>query len=253
LNTHNFVAAAGFALALFSAGASVAASPSGSVKNIVLVHGAWADGSGWKGVYEILKKDGYNVSIVANPDTSLADDIAATERVLARQNGPVILVGHSYGGVIISNAGTNPKVVGLVYIAAFAPDVGESAAQFLPKGPLPGTPTKEGFLFLDRATYLAAFAPDVPLDVREFMADEQVPLQLSGITTRAKKAAWKTKPTWYLVSKDDAIIPPDSERMFAKRMKATTQEISGSHVAFVAHPEVAAKLIEDAALGGAAK
>ncbi len=209
----------------------------------------WGDGSGWKGVYDILKKDGYNVSDVANPDTGLADDIAATQRVLARQDGPTILVGHSYGGVIISNAGIDPKVVGLVYIAAFAPDIGESAGQFLPKGPLPGTPTKEGFLFMKRAIFLAAFAPDVPQDVKEFMADGQVPIQLSGILAKATLAAWKNKPTWYLVSKDDQIIPPDNERMFARRMKATTEEVAGSHVAFIAHPDVAARIIEAAAQG----
>src|SRR6195952_254775 len=243
----SLIAASAVALVMLTAGRGFAASPTSPVKNIVLVHGAWADGSGWKGVYDSLKKDGYNVSVVANPDTGLKDDIAATERVLARQDGPVILVGHSYGGVIISNAGTDPKVAGLVYIAAFAPDIGESAAQFLPKGPLPGKPTKEGLLFMDRAIYLAAFAPDVPQDVKEFMADSQVPIQLSGITAKANKAAWKSKPTWYLVSKDDAIIPPDNERMFAKRMKAHTEEVSGSHVAFVAHPDVAAKIIEEAA------
>jgi pimeloyl-ACP methyl ester carboxylesterase len=218
-----------------------------SVKNIVLVHGAWADGSGWKGVYDILRQDGFNVSVVANPDTGLADDIAATQRVLDRQDGAVILVGHSYGGVVISNAGTDPKVVGLVYIAAFAPDIGESAAQFLPEGPLPGTPTDEGLLFMERDIYLAAFAPDVPQDVKEFMADSQVPIQLSGVTAKATVAAWKDKPTWYLVSNDDAIIPPDNERMFAKRMNATTHSVDGSHVAFIAQPAAAARLIRDAA------
>jgi pimeloyl-ACP methyl ester carboxylesterase len=237
--------------------ASVALSPlvaaSAPIKNIVLVHGAWADGSGWKGVYDILRRDGYTVSVVANPDTSLADDVAATERVLARQDGPVILVGHSYGGVVISNAGTDPKVAGLVYIAAFAPDIGESAAQFLPKGPLPGTPTADGFIFMDRAIYLAAFAPDTPQDVKEFMADSQVPIQLSGVTSLATQAAWKTKPTWYMVAKGDAIIPPDNERMFAKRMHATTEEMPGSHVGFVAHPEQAARLIESAAKGAGAR
>lgn len=243
-----FGAAAASAIALLAAIGSGAAAGA-PVKNIVLVHGAWADGSGWKGVYDILRRDGYNVSIVANPDTGLADDIAATERVLARQDGPVILVGHSYGGVIISNAGNDPKVAGLVYIAAFAPDVGESAAQLLPKGPLPGTPDKDGVLFMKRDVFLAAFAPDVPQDAREFMADSQVPIQLSGIAAKATTAAWKSKPTWYLVSKDDAIILPDNERMFARRMKATTQEIEGSHVAFVAHPEAAARMIEAAAQG----
>jgi pimeloyl-ACP methyl ester carboxylesterase len=145
------------------------------------------------------------------------------------------------------------EVAGLVYIAAFAPDIGESAAQFLPKGPLPGTPTKNGILFMERPIYLSAFAPDVPRDVKEFMADSQVPIQLSGVTAKATKAAWKNKPTWYLVSKDDAIIPPDNERMFAKRMKATTQEVAGSHVAFVSHPDVAAKIIEDAAKNAGTK
>ena len=241
------------ASALVLAGMSATPAAAEPVRNIVLVHGAWADGSGWKGVYDILKRDGYTVSVVPNPDTGLADDVAATRRVLARQNGPVILVGHSYGGVVISNAGDDPKVVGLVYIAAFAPDIGESAAQFLPKGPLPGTPTKDGILFMERPIFLGAFAPDVPQDVKEFMADSQVPIQLSGVVGKATKAAWKDKPTWYLVSKDDQIIPPDNERMFASRMKATTEEVAGSHVAFVSHPDVAARLIERAAHDAAAK
>ncbi|MFZ6649664.1 alpha/beta hydrolase [Undibacterium sp. TJN25] len=241
-----------FLLALAGTGVSTVANAE-PIKNIVLVHGAWADGSGWKGIYDILKRDGYNVSVVANPDTGLADDIAATQRTLDRQNGPVVLVGHSYGGVIISHAGVDPKVKALVYIAAFAPDIGESAAQFLPKGPLPGTPTKDGILFMDRPTYLAAFAPDVPQDVKEFMADSQVPIQLSGVTAKATTAAWKDKPTWYLVSQNDLIIPPDNERMFAKRMKATTEEVAGSHVQFVAHPQEAAKLIEAAAYGAGSK
>jgi len=225
-------------------GGAAAAAP---VKNIVLVHGAWADGSGWKGVYDILTKDGYAVSVVANPDTGIPDDVAATQRVLDRQDGPVILVGHSYGGVVITEAGVDPKVVGLVYIAAFAPDAGETAGQFLPKAPLPGTPTKDGFLFLNRDVYLNAFAPDVPLDARVFMADSQVPFALSGLGTPITHAAWKTKPSWYLVYTKDQMIPPDVERMFAKRMKATTEEVDGSHVAFIPHADVAAHLIEEAA------
>ena len=224
-----------------------------AIKNIVLVHGAWADGSGWKGVYDILRREGFNVSVVPNPDTGLAEDVAMTRRVLARQEGPVILVGHSYGGVVISEAGADARVAGLVYIAAFAPDLGESAAQFLPQGPLPGTPTDDGFLFMDRPVFLAAFAPDVPTELREFMADSQVPIQLAGLAAKATQAAWKNKPSWYLVSQDDKMIPPDVQRMFARRMKATTLEVAGSHVAYVTHPEVAAKLIAAAATDALAR
>jgi len=242
-----FVAA--LSLAALSAAPAVAA----PVKNIVLVHGAWADGSGFKGVYDILVKDGYNVSIVANPDTSIADDVAATQRVLDRQTGPVILVGHSYGGTVITEAGVDPKVVGLVYFAAFAPDTGETMGQYLPKAPPPIEPTKDGLAFFNRNAYIAAFAPDLPLPLREFMADSQVPLGLSTFTKPIVNAAWKTKPSWYLVSSNDQIIPPDVERMYAKRMKATTEEVAGSHAAFVSHPEVAARLIEAAAKGAAPK
>jgi pimeloyl-ACP methyl ester carboxylesterase len=230
------VCAAVLGLASMSQPAFSQSSARAPIKNIVLVHGAWADGSGWKGVYDILRRDGFNVSVVPNPDTSLANDAAMTRRVLARQDGPVVLVGHSYGGVIISDVGDDPKVAALVYIAAFAPDLGESAMQFPKKGPLPGTPTEDGFLFMDRPIFVGAFAPDVPNDVKEFMADGQVPIQLSGITHKADHAAWKNKPTWYLVSKDDLIIPPDAERMFARRMKATTEEVAGSHVAFIPRP-----------------
>lgn len=237
------IAAASFATL---AAAPVLAAP---VKNIVLVHGAWADGSGWRGVYDILVKDGFTVSVVANPDTGIADDVAATQRVLDKQDGPVILVGHSYGGVVITEAGVDPKVVGLVYLAAFAPDVGETAGQVLPKTPLPGTPTKDGLLFLYRNVYLGAFAPDVPMADRVFMADSQVPLALSTLGTPITQAAWKSKPSWYLVSKDDQIIPPDVERTYARRMKAVTEEVSGSHVAYVSHPDAAARLIEEAAAG----
>jgi pimeloyl-ACP methyl ester carboxylesterase len=219
------------------------------VKNIVLVHGAWADGSGWKGVYDILTKDGYNVSIVANPDTGIADDVGATQRVLDRQNGPVILVGHSYGGAVITEAGVDSKVVGLVYIAAFGPDEGETTGQYLPKGPLPVTVSKDGLAFFNRDAYLGAFAPDVPMDTRVFMYDSQVPLAVSVFTAPIAHPTWRVKPSWYLVSSNDQIIPPDVERMYAKRMKAVTQEVAGSHVAFVSHPDVAARLIEDAARG----
>ena len=219
------------------------------VKNIVLVHGAWADGSGWKGVYDILTKDGYTVSVVANPDTGLADDVAATQRVLDNQVGPVILVGHSYGGTVITKAGADPKVVGLVYIAAFGPDEAETTGQYLPKGPLPITVSKDGLAFFNHDAFLAAFAPDVPMETRVFMYDSQVPLAVSVFGAPVTNPAWKSKPSWYLVSSNDLIIPPDVERMYAKRMKAVTQEVAGSHVAFISHPEVAARLIEDAAKG----
>ncbi len=226
------------------------------VKNIVLVHGAWADGSGWDGVYKILVKDGYSVSVVSNSDESLAGDVADTQRVIDRQDGPVILVGHSYGGAIITQAGNDPKVAGLVYIAAFVPDAGESILGMLPKdGPQPPIEvSKDGLAFFKRDAFLAAFAPDVPKAEAEFMADSQVPLALQAaglapVTT----AAWKTKPSWYQVSSNDQIIPPAAERMMAARAKATTTEVAGSHVAFISHPEVTAKLIEAAAEGAVKK
>ena len=201
------------------------------VKNIVLVHGGLVDGSGWKDVYKILKKDGYTVSIVQEPTISLPDDVAVTKRVIDSQNGPVILVGHSYGGAVITEAGVDPKVVGLVYIAAFGPDEGETTGQYLPKGPLPVTVSRDGLAFFNRDAYLGGFAPDVPMDTRVFMYDSQVPLAVSVFTAPIAHPAWKLKPSWYLVSSNDQIIPPDVERMYAKRMKAVTQEVAGSHVA----------------------
>jgi pimeloyl-ACP methyl ester carboxylesterase len=239
----------GFALAAAGLLAALTAVPAmaAPVKNIVLVHGAWADGSGWKGVYDILTKDGFKVSVVANPDTGIPDDVAATRRVLDRQDGPVILVGHSYGGVVITEAGVDPKVVGLVYLAAFGPDDGETTGQYLPKTPPPITVSKDGLAFFNRDAFLAAFAPDVPMDMRVFMYDSQVPLAMSVFGAPITHPAWRTKPSWYLVSSDDQVIPPDVERMYAKRMKAVTSEVAGSHVAYVSHPDVAARLIEDAA------
>jgi len=232
-------------LAALSAGPAMAA----PVNNIVLVHGAWADGSGWKGVYDILTKDGFKVSVVANPDTGVADDVAATQRVLDRQVGPVILVGHSYGGTVITEAGADPKVVGLVYFAAFGPDEGETTGQYLPKGPLPIAVSKDGLAFFNRDAFLGGFAPDVPMEMRVFMYDSQVPLAVSVFSAPITHPAWRSKPSWYLVSSNDQIIPPAVERMYAKRMKATTVEVAGSHVAFISHPEVAAHLIEEAAKG----
>ena len=237
------------ALALILASSAFAADKP-HVKNVVLVHGAWADGSGWQGVYKLLVAKGYKVSVVSNADESLAGDVAATKRVLDRQDGPVILVGHSYGGAIITEAGNDPKVVGLVYIAAFAPDAGESIFGLLPKDspPPPIEPTADGLAFFNRDAYLAAFAPDVPKAEAEFMADSQVPIGIekagsAPITT----AAWKTKPSWYLVASNDQIIPPAAQRQMAGRAKSTVQEVAGSHVAFISHPDAAAAIIEQAA------
>ena len=227
-----------------------AASAKPHVKNIVLVHGAWGDGGGWQGVYKILAKDGYTVSIVTHSNESLASDVADTQRVLDRQDGPVILVGHSYGGAIISEAGVDPKVVGLVYIAAFAPDIGESVLGLYPKNSpqLPVDISKDGMSFFKRDAYIAAFAPDVPKAEVEFMAASQVPFSVekSGLAPLTA-AAWKTKPSWYLLSKDDQLVPPAMARMMAQRAKATTVEVPGSHAAFIAHPAAAAKIIEQAA------
>jgi pimeloyl-ACP methyl ester carboxylesterase len=241
--------AAVFSLAIAAAPA-VAGGPAG-VKNIVLVHGAWADGSGWRGIYDILIKDGYHVSIVQNPLTSLAEDVAAVHDVLARQDGPVILVGHSYGGAVITEAGVDPKVVGLVYTAAFMPDVGETVLGLLPKSdtPPPFEVSADGLAFLTKGAYLAAFAPDVGAELGAFMEASQAPLSApkAGLVP-LKAAAWKTKPSWYAVSADDQIIPPDLQRWMAKRAGSTVIEVRGSHVAFVkAQTAAIAKLIEQAA------
>ena len=192
----------------------------------------FVDGSGWQGVYDLLTKDGYNVSIVQNPTTSLADDVAVTKRTLAAQNGPAILVGHSYGGVVITEAGTDPKVAGLVYIAAFAPDKGESVSALI-KNPPPGAPVppilppQDGYLFLDRTQFRASFAADVSADAAAFMADSQVPWGLDALNGAVSEPAWKTKPSWYLVSTEDRMIPPDAQRAMSKRAGSTVAEVEG--------------------------
>lgn len=241
--------ALGIATAAMLAAAPAIAAP---VKNIVLVHGAWADGSGWQGVYDILRKDGYNVSIVANPLTSLADDVAATARVIARQDGPVILVGHSYGGAVITEAGGDEKVAGLVYVAAFVPDAGESVLGLLPKdGPQPPIEvSKDGFIFFSDGAYQAAFAAGLPAAEANFMEASQVPLAAAAGNAPLMVAAWKNKPSWYVVAKDDLIIPPDAERGMAQRAGATTVEMAGGHVAFIVDPGPVADLIEQAANAG---
>ncbi|MFI5349044.1 MAG: alpha/beta hydrolase [Elusimicrobiota bacterium] len=224
------------------------------VKNIVLVHGGFVDGSGWEGVYKALKKDGYTVSIVQNPTISLADDVAATKRTIAAQNGPVILVGHSYGGVVITESGNDPKVAGLVYVAAFAPDKGESVSSLIknppPNAPVPPIlPAKDGFVLLDRAKFAASFAADVNPDKAAFMADSQVPWGVAALGGAVSEPAWKAKPSWYLVSTEDKMIPPDAQRAMSKRAGSTVVEVKGSHAVYVSQPQAVAAVIEKAAKG----
>jgi pimeloyl-ACP methyl ester carboxylesterase len=220
--------------------------------SIVLVHGGFVDGSGWQGVFEILRKEGYNVAIVQNPTISLAGDVAATRSVIAAQSGPVILVGHSYGGAVITEAGNDPKVAGLVYITAFAPDNGESVATLI-KNPAPGAPVppilppRDGFLYLDRAKFAESFAGDVEPKLASFMADSQVPWGLDALNGSITEAAWKTKPTWYLVATDDKMIPPDAQRFMSKRAGAKVVETKGSHALYVSRPAPVAALITQAA------
>jgi len=228
------------------------------IKNIVLVHGGFVDGSGWEGLYKILKKDGYTVAVVQNPTVSLGDDVAATKRIIANQNGPVILVGHSYGGAVITEAGTDPKVVGLVYVAAFAPDKGESVSSLIanppPGAPVPPIlPPQDGYLFLDKAKFPASFAGDVEPNVAAFMADSQVPWGVEALSGTISQPAWKTKPSWYLLTTEDRMIPPDAQRAMSKRAGSTVVEVNGSHAVYVSQPQAVADLIEKAAQGAAAK
>src|SRR5260221_2250823 len=229
-------------------------SAAGGVRNVVLVHGGFVDGSGWEGVYKALKKDGYAVTIVQNPTLSLADDVAVTRRALAAQNGPAILVGHSYGGAVITEAGNDPKVAGLVYIAAFAPDKGESVSSLL-KDPVPGAPVppilppQDGYLFLDKAKFPASFAGDVPKETADFMANSQVPWGLDALNGAISEPAWKTKPSWYLVATDDRMIPPPAQQFMSKRAGSTVVEVKGSHAIYVSKPEEVAALIRKAAAG----
>ena len=227
------------------------------VKNVVLVHGGFVDGSGWEGVYKALTKDGYTVAVVQNPTISLADDVAVTRRVLAAQTGPAILVGHSYGGVVITEAGNDPKVAGLVYIAAFAPDTGESVSALI-KNPPPGAPVppilppQDGYLFLDKAKFRDAFAADVAADAAAFMADSQVPWGVEALSGSISQPAWRAKPSWYLVATDDKMIPPDAQRAMSKRAGSQVVEVKGSHAVYVSQPQAVASLIATAAKGVAA-
>jgi pimeloyl-ACP methyl ester carboxylesterase len=223
-----------------------------SAVTVVLVHGGFVDGSGWEGVYGELKKDGYDVTVVQNPTTSLDDDVAVTRRAIAQAKGPVVLVGHSYGGVVVTQAGNDPKVAGLVYIAAFAPDKGESVASLI-KNPPPGAavppilPPQDGFLFLDKAKFAAAFAADVGAPKAQFMADSQVPWGLEALNGAVSEPAWRTKKSWYLVATDDKMIPPPAQRQMSKRAGSSTVEVAGSHAVYVSQPTAVAALIATAA------
>jgi pimeloyl-ACP methyl ester carboxylesterase len=222
------------------------------IKNIVLVHGGFVDGSGWQGVHKILTGEGFNVRVVQNPTLSLADDVAVTKRAIAAADGPVILVGHSYGGVVVSEAGTDPKVKGLVYIAAFAPDQGESVSSLL-ANPAPGAPVppilppQDGFLFLDRSKFAASFAADVAPELAAFMADSQVPWGVEALGAAVSKPAWRGKPSWYLVTTEDKMIPPPAQRSMAKRAESKVVEAAASHSVYVSKPKIVADLVAQAA------
>ena len=242
--------------AVLSFASMLAAAPvsaaDGPQEAIVLVHGGFVDGSGWEDVYQILKKDGYDVSVVQNPTESLTGDVAAAKMVIDAQDKPVILVGHSYGGVVITEAGNDPKVVGLVYIAAFAPDAGESVATLI-ANPAPGAPAppilppQNGFLFLDKAKFPASFAADVDPQEAAFMADAQMPWGVEALNGKITEPAWKAKPSWYLVAGDDKMIPPDAQRAMSKRAGSAVVEVKASHAVYVSQPEAVATLIKTAA------
>jgi len=220
--------------------------------NIVLVHGGFVDGSGWESVYNILKRDGHHVSVVQNPTSSLADDVAVVKLALGSNDGGALLVGHSYGGAVITEAGNDPNVVGLVYIAAFAPSDGESVNTLI-ANPAPGAPVPpilpplDGYLFLDKTKFRASFAGDVDAAKAAFMADSQVPWGVKALGGTISKAAWKTKPSWYLVTTEDKMIPPDAQRFMAKRAGATVVEERASHSVYVSRPEAVAALVAKAA------
>lgn len=256
LKIARFFSTAAFGAAVVAAsgagGLTTAAAATPAKPSIVLVHGGFVDGSGWEGVYKILSKDGYDVTIVQNPTISLADDVAVTKRAIANQKGPVVLVGHSYGGVVITEAGNDDKVAGLVYIAAFAPDKGESVDSLI-KNPAPGAPVppilppQDGFLMLDKTKFAASFAGDVKSGTAAFMANSQVPWGVAALGGAVSEPAWKSKPSWYLVSKDDKMIPPAAQRGMSKRAGAVVVETPGSHAIYVSNPKAVAALIKRAA------
>lgn len=220
--------------------------------SIVLVHGGFVDGSGWQGVYDVLRKDGYRVSVVQNPTTSLADDVAVTTRAIAALESPVVLVGHSYGGVVVTEAGNHPKVAALVYVTAFAPDKGESVSSLI-ANPAPGAPVppilppQDGYLFLDRAKFAASFAADVETKAAAFMADSQVPWGVNALAGAVTEPAWRKKPSYYLVATEDRMIPVPAQRAMADRAGSTVTEVAGSHAIYVSKPKEVAALIRRAA------
>jgi len=224
------------------------------IKNVLLVHGGFVDGSGWQAVYDLLRADGLDVRIVQNPTITLEGDVAATTQLIDAQDGPIVLVGHSYGGVVVTEAGTHDKVDALVYIAAFAPDKGESVSSLIadppPGAPVPPIlPPQDGFLFLDRDRFAASFAGDVPAREASFMADSQVPWGVDALAGSVTDPAWRTKPSWYLVATDDHMIPPPAQHMMAERAGSTVAEVAGSHAVYVSQPAAVAELIKRAARG----
>lgn len=222
------------------------------VKNVVLVHGGFVDGSGWQPVYRLLTDEGFKVSVVQNPTHSLEGDAAVTRQVLDSQDGPAVLVGHSYGGAVITEAGRHEKVAALVYIAAFAPDKGESVATLI-SDPVPGAPVppilppRDGHLFLDREEFAAAFAGDLPSEDARFLADSQVPWGVEALNGVVTEPAWRVRPSWYLVATEDRMIPPAAQRTMAERVAASVSEAVGSHALYVSRPEAVAELIRQAA------
>lgn len=239
-----------FAVLLMSAGL-ISSPAKAQVKNIVLVHGAWGDVSGWEAVYKILNAKGYHVDVVSNSDLTLLGDAASVQAVLARQKGPVILVGHSYGGAVITQAGDTSNVAALVYVSAFAPDAGESLASIgksAPANPESGILAPvNGLVWYDMAKFYKDFCPDLPAAQADFMAHSQTPIGIEALVTPLTKVAWKTKPSWYIVSTLDRMIPPDAERFMAKRAGAKVTEIKASHVVFISHPKEVCDVIELAA------
>src|SRR6266576_1236799 len=226
--------------------------------NVVLVHGGFVDGSGWRPLYDLLTQDGYHVAVVQNPTLSLEGDAAATRLIIDAQDGPVVLVGHSYGGAVITEAGTDQNVAALVYIAAFVPDTGESVNTLLAGFPsdVPGPPIlppKDGFLFLNREKFPASFAGDLPAEEAAFMADSQVPWGVDALGGTVTDPAWRTRPSWYLVTTEDQMIPPPAQRTMSERAGSTPTEVAGSHSVYVSQPSAVAALIKQAASAVAAR